>query len=106
MTLHKDSMAAKIRNYKKDNPFATTKQIAEATGATLHRISNVLSNARIKAGVYKRRKRNTTTKKVFATVGVNLNGGYYSLEKLTEIVKALETLNKLSERVAQKTNHE
>ena len=96
MTTHKDSVAAQIRKYKKDNPLASREAIAEVTGATLQRVSNVLSIARRKAGLARKRKASVRVKKPNNTAGVRLDGGYYSLEKLRDIVKALELLNKIS----------
>ena len=96
MTKHKDSVAAQIRKYKKDNPSATLEAIAKATGATLQRVSNVLSIARRKAGLARKRKSTVVVKRQNITAGVRLDGGYYSLEKLRDIVKALELLNKIS----------
>ena len=96
MTTHKDSVAAQIRKYKKDNPLASREAIAEATGATLQRVSNVLSIARRKTGLSRKRKSSVKTKKPVQTAGVRLDGGYYSLEKLKDIVKALELLEKIS----------
>jgi len=96
MTTHKDSVAAQIRKYKKDNPLASREAIAEATGATLQRVSNVLSIARRKAGLARKRKASVGVKKPNNSAGVRLDGGYYSLEKLKDIVKALELLSKIS----------
>lgn len=96
MGTHKNSAAEQIRKYKKDNPLASREAIAEATGATLQRVSNVLSQARRKAGVARKRKTAVLIKKANTTAGVRLDGGYYSLDKLKDIVKALEVLSKIS----------
>ena len=96
MTKHKDSIAAQIRKYKKDNPMASREEIAKATGTYLQRVSNVLSVARRKAGVARKRKSTVVVKRQNVTAGVRLDGGYYSLDKLKDIVKALEVLNKIS----------
>ena len=96
MPKHKESMAERIRQYKKANPMATREQIAEAIGTKVQQVSNVLSAVRRKAGLSRKRKATVVVKRQNVTAGVRLDGGYYSLDKLKDIVRALEVLNKIS----------
>jgi hypothetical protein len=78
------------------NPEATREEIANAVGCSLHRVQGVISydkNRLIK-------KRKVVVQKNTKSAGIRLMGGYYTLEKLKEIVNALETLNKLMAKEA------
>lgn len=93
MGIHKNSKAEEIRKYARQNPTATRNEISVKTGVSMQRVSNVLSIAKRKALA----KRKVVSQKAVkrTTAGIKLEGGYYTVDKLKEIVNALETLNKL-----------
>jgi hypothetical protein len=102
MGIHENSKASILRDYIKENPTATRKQMAEALGFTLDFVRNAIrqdSKRLARHGTIRKpgRPPMKTVKIVKKTsAGVKLNGGYYSLEKLRDIVKALELLEKIS----------
>jgi hypothetical protein len=100
MGIHKNSKAEEIRKYARQNPNATRDEIAERTGVKPQRVSNVLSIAKRKAKTKRAEKKAVPILRPISA-GIKLEGGYYSLEKLKDIVDALETLNKL---MAKKAN--
>lgn len=95
---HKDSKAEAIRQYKQKNPDAKREEIAANVGTSLRRVTDVLSKERKKIVIKRKPGR---PPKTTSNVGVKLDGGYYTVGKLKEIVNALETLNKL---MAKTTN--
>lgn len=101
MVAHKNSKAEAIRQYKAQNPNANREEIATKVGTSLRRVTDVLSRERKKIGEKRKRGRPPLKNKEPSFVGVKLSGGHYTLEKLREIVNALETLNKL---MAKTTN--
>jgi hypothetical protein len=98
MGIHKNSKAEEIRKYVRQNPTATRDEIAEKLGVSLQRVSNVLSIARRKARIKRKVGRPKAVKRM--TAGIKLEGGYYTISKLKDIVHALETLNKLMAKEA------
>ena len=98
MGIHKNSKAEEIRKYVRQNPTATRDEIAERTGVKPQRVSNVLSIAKRKAKLNRKVGRPKLVKRM--TAGIKLEGGYYTVGKLKEIVNALETLNKLMAKEA------
>ena len=98
MGIHKNSKAEEIRKYARQNPNATRDEIAERTGVKPQRVSNVLSIAKRKTKLKRKVGRPKLVKRM--TAGIKLEGGYYTVGKLKEIVNALETLNKLMAKEA------
>mgnify|MGYP003350837032 FL=1 len=98
MGIHKNSKAEEIRKYARQNPNATRDEIAERTGVKPQRVSNVLSIAKRKAKLKRKVVMPKLVKRM--TAGIKLEGGYYTVGKLKEIVNALETLNKLMAKEA------
>ena len=98
MGIHKNSKAEAIRKYVRNNPTATRSEIADKLGVSIQRITNVLSIARRKADAKRKVGRPKAVKRM--TAGIKLEGGYYTVGKLKEIVNALETLNKLMAKEA------
>ena len=102
MGIHKFSKAQTLRDYMKNNPSATRQEISEALGFSTDFIRTVINqdNRRIKKHGMIRKPGRPSTKTVKIankpSIGVKLNGGYYSLDKLKDIVKALEVLSKIS----------
>lgn len=100
MGTHKNSKAQILRDYIKNNPEATRKQVCEALGFSSDYVRTAISQDKRrlkKHGII--RKPGRPPVKPFNNqplLGVKLNGGYYSLGKLQEIVKALELLSKIS----------
>lgn len=105
MGAHKNSKAQAIRDYIKTNPEASKQDIANALGFSLTLVRNSINQDK-RLGVPKIRKpsKPRILKKITypTSVGVKLDGGYYSLSKLKEIVGALETLNKVSAMAKEK----
>ena len=98
MGIHKHSKAEEIRKYVRQNPTAPRQEVADKLGVSLQRVSNVLSIARRKARI--KRKVGTPRAVKRTTAGIKLEGGYYTVSKLKDIVNALETLNKLMAKTA------
>ncbi len=98
MGIHKNSKAEEIRKYVRQNPTASRQEVADKLGVSLQRVSNVLSIARRKARI--KRKVGTPRAVKRTTAGIKLEGGYYTVSKLKDIVNALETLNKLMAKTA------
>jgi hypothetical protein len=100
MGTHKNSKAQILRDYIKNNPDATRKQMCEALGFSSDYVRTAIRQDKIrlkKHGMIRKPGRPPVKRNTNETpVGVKLNGGYYSLEKLKDIVKALELLSKIS----------
>lgn len=100
MGIHKNSKAETIRKYVRSHPEQTYKEVAEKNNATINYVRSVMSIAKLKASA-KRKLLAPLQLMIQNKAGIKLNGGYYTLDKLKEIVNALETLNKL---MAKETN--
>jgi hypothetical protein len=98
MGAHKNSKAQAIREYMKANPEASRQEIATALGFSVELVRNSINQDK-RLGMPKLRKRKVRVLKKIThptSVGIKLDGGYYSLAKLKDIVGALETLSKVT----------